>query len=73
MKNLSRFTLLGLAIGCLSLVTTVHAHPGHGPDEVPPEHLVTSADHLGVLLAAAVIGFWIVNARRWFNRNPKAT
>ena len=73
MKNLSRFTLLRVAIVCLSLVTAVHAHPGHGPGEVPPEHFVTSADHLGVLLTAAVIGFCLVNAQRCFNRNPKAT
>jgi hydrogenase/urease accessory protein HupE len=49
------------------------AHPGHGPGEVPPVHLVTSADHLGVLLAISVAGFCLVNARRWFGRKPKAS
>lgn len=61
------------AIACSASVISSYAHPGHGPGEVPPTHLVTSADHLGMLLAVAVIGFCLVNGRRWFNRNPKAT
>ncbi len=62
-----------LAIGCQLSALPAQAHPGHGPGEVPPAHLLISADHLGTLLAVGVIGFCFFRALRWFNRNPKAT
>ena len=67
---MKRLSFLAVVLG---FVVSMSAHPGHGPGDVPPAHLVTSADHLGTLLAIGVVGFCLVNARRWFNRNSKAT
>ena len=43
------------------------AHPGHGPGEVPPQHLL-SADHGGLVLVLGVITFCMVRAVRWRHR-----
>jgi hydrogenase/urease accessory protein HupE len=72
MKRSLHFTAPLLAIGYQLSALSAHAHPGHGPGEVPPAHLLTNADHLGALLSISVICFCLLNARRWFNRNPQA-
>jgi hydrogenase/urease accessory protein HupE len=66
---------LELGTWCLVLfsASSARAHPGHGPGEVPPAHLLTNADHLGALLVVGVIGFCLLTARRWFNRNSNAS
>lgn len=70
MKRLSFFAVMLIQ---LAFIASVSAHPGHGSGEVPPAHLFTSIDHLGALLIVGVISFCLLNARRWFDRNSKAT
>jgi hypothetical protein len=44
------------------------AHPGHTPCGIPVVHLLTSAEHLGVVLVIAVILFCVVRALRRTSR-----
>ena len=73
MKRSLHFTAPLLAIIYQLSALPAQAHPGHGPTEISPAHLLTSADHLGTLLAAGVIGFCLFKARRWFKRNHQAS
>jgi hypothetical protein len=47
-----------LAIGCWLSAFPVLAHPGHPLRTAPPQHLLTSPDHLIVLVAGGTV-LWL--------------
>jgi len=68
--NPARRRILTTAVGLWLSNAVVQAHPGHGLTDVNPTHLVTSPDHVAILLFSATLLFLGGRAvqQRWRRR-----